>query len=109
MGYPGIEAVFDAFGVVVDCIERFETLYRPTMHIAIPMIRRMLQKLHDMSNGKMVWRGEGRLIWLPSTYSRELPRVLRTKVLQKQWDHSLLLVGCYLNPLFREMDLLKTE
>ncbi len=32
--YPGIEAVFDAFGIVVDCIDRFQTALRPTMHIA---------------------------------------------------------------------------
>ena len=29
-GYPGIEAVFDEFGVLVDYIERFESSKRPT-------------------------------------------------------------------------------
>ena len=96
----GVEAIFDGFGVVVDCIERIETSYRPTMHIALPIIYGMLQKLHDISNGKKVCRGGGRRMSLQSTYSRELCIVLRVKLLQKQWGHPLLLVGCYLIPLF---------
>ena len=35
VGCPGIEAVFDAFGIVVDSIERFETALRPSLHIAL--------------------------------------------------------------------------
>ncbi len=105
-GYPGIEAIFDVFGVVVDCIERFETSSRPTTHIALPILYRMLQTLEDICNGKKVWRGEGRPLAYPSIYPRELCRVLRMKLIQKPWDHPLLLVGYYLNPMFREMELI---
>ena len=100
-GYPGIEALFDGFGIVVDCIERFETSQRPTMHIALPSIYRMIQKLEDVSQGKQVWRGEGRAMAHPSIYSRELCGVIRMRVLEYSWDHLLSLVGCYLNPVPR--------
>ena len=35
-GYPFIEAIFDGFSVVVDCIERFKVYPPPKMHIALP-------------------------------------------------------------------------
>lgn len=38
VGFLGIEAMFDAFGVAVDCIERFETLKRPTLYIKLPVM-----------------------------------------------------------------------
>ncbi len=50
-GYPEIEAILDAFGVVVDCIKRFETSERPTMHVTLPFIYRMLQKPQDVAEG----------------------------------------------------------
>ena len=56
---------------------------------------------------KKVCRGEGRLMSLPSTYSPESCRILRIKLLRKQWDHPLLLVGCYLNLVFREMEFIE--
>ena len=37
-GYTGIEALFNDFEILEDCIERFETCRRPTMHIALPSI-----------------------------------------------------------------------
>ncbi len=52
VGYPVIEAIFDAFGIVVDCIEHFETSLRPTLHIGLPAVYRMMQKLDDVSCGK---------------------------------------------------------
>ena len=36
-GHPRIEVIFDGFGVVVGCIERFEVSNRPTILIALPM------------------------------------------------------------------------
>ena len=96
--------MFDASGVVVDCVDRFETSHRPTMHIALPIIYRMLQKLDDANTGKKVCRGEGRPLAFPSIYSRELCSDMLIKLLEKQWEHPLLLVGCYLNPMFREME-----
>ena len=37
-------------------------------------------------------------------YSRKLCRVLRLRIREIDWDHPLLLVGCYLNSLFPEME-----
>ncbi len=55
-------------------------------------------------NGNQVWRGEGKAWAHPSIYSRELSNALREKLLENSWDHPLLIVGCYLNPMFREME-----
>ena len=38
VGYPGIEAIFDAFGVVIQYIELFATALQPTLLIALPKI-----------------------------------------------------------------------
>ncbi len=70
-GYPGIEAVFDGFGVVVDCIHRFETSQRPTLHVPLPTIYRMLAKLDDVVHGSKTWRGEDQALAHPSIYYRE--------------------------------------
>ena len=102
-GYPGIEAIFDGFVVVVDCTERFEVSNRPTIHIAVPMLNHLFQKLDEIGNGRRVWRGEGQPLAYPSIYSRDLCKVIRFKLLQRSWDQPLLLVGYYLNPILREM------
>ncbi len=81
IGYPGIEVVFDGFGVVVDCIDRFETSQRPTLHVALPTIYRMLAKIDDVAHGSKVWRCEGQALAHPSIYSCEFCRVLREKML----------------------------
>ena len=39
-----------------------------------------------------------------SVYSRELCRVLAAKLRENRWDHSFMLAGSFLNPLFREME-----
>ncbi len=56
VGYPGVEAVFDAFGIAVDCTDRFETPLRPMIHIALPTIYQMLRNFNYIANGKQVWR-----------------------------------------------------
>ncbi len=43
--YTGIEAVFDACGIVVGCIELFEITFRLMLHIALPTFRQMIQRL----------------------------------------------------------------
>ena len=82
IGYQGIGALFDGFGIVVDCIERFETSQRPTMQISLPYICRMIQKIEDVSQGKQVWRGEVRAMAHLSIYSWELCDVIRIRILK---------------------------
>ena len=103
-GYPAMEAVFDAFGVVADCIEQFEVSKRPTIHIALPLILQMMQKSGNITNGLQVWRGEGKPRAYHSAYSRALTRVIHERMLNHVWYHPLLLVGCFLNPLFRDFE-----
>ena len=90
--YPGIEGRFDGFGIAVDCIDRFETSLRPTLLIALSEIYRMARKLHDVRQGKRVWRGEG-IQWAhPSVYSREMGLVLSQERKHESWDNLLLLL-----------------
>ncbi len=44
-GYQSIEAIFSGFGVVVDSIDRSETSMQLTIHISLPMVYLVLQKL----------------------------------------------------------------
>ncbi len=64
----------------------------------------MLQKLDDVSCGKKVWCGEVKPLAHPSVYSRELCSVVRDSSYAVKRDHPLLLVGCFLNLLLREME-----
>ena len=60
----------------------------------------MIQKLEDVSQGMQVWRIEGQAMARNSIYSREFCSVIRIRMLEYSWDHPLLLLGCYLSPLF---------
>lgn len=35
VGYPGLEAIFEGFGLSFDCITRFEASNRPTLQISL--------------------------------------------------------------------------
>ena len=45
----------------------------------------------------------------PSIYSRKLCRVLYEVMMRLSVEHPLLLLGAYLNPLFREMEFIPEE
>ena len=72
IGYLGIEPIFDGFGIVVDCIEPFETSKPPTLQIALPILYTMFRKLDDVSKDGDVWGSAGVPFTKPSIYSREL-------------------------------------
>lgn len=84
VGFPGVEAIFDGFGVIVDCSTRLEAAQKQTIHISFPTVYRVRQKLMDISEGKKVWRGEGRAMAQTSVYSRDLCRVFSRKIGRKQ-------------------------
>ena len=42
-------AIFHVFGIVLDCLERFETSQRSTLQIALPSLYKMFHKLDDVS------------------------------------------------------------
>ena len=90
--------------MVVDCIEKFETSTRLTLHVESPLIYRVISSLDNITKGNEVWPDENQALALPSIYSRELTRAIRDRLQQMAWKHPLLLFGCYLNPLFRVME-----
>ena len=103
VGYPAIEAICDAFGIVMECLDRFEAFTRPTMHIALLMIYEAMRQLDLVASGGDAWRDNGIGMVEPSFYSKLLRRNLGQHLRMQLKHHPLLLVGCYLNPLFREM------
>ncbi len=53
VGYPAIEAVFVAFCIVMECLDRFQASKRPTVHIALPMIYKAMRQLDLVASGEM--------------------------------------------------------
>lgn len=104
VGYPGIEAVFDMFGIITDCIQLIGIAERHTLHIVLPTIHQTLQKLNYVTGGGAVWRGEGKPLVQLSIYSRKLCLTLHNYLVDKEWAHPPPFVGYYLNPIFREME-----
>lgn len=102
--YPGIKAIDDAFGVVVDCTENFEAAQRLTLHIALPMLHQAMRKLSDVSSGCEVWREKGNDMSVASIYSQKLSAFVVQHLLSPIKHHPLLLVGCHLNPVFRRIE-----
>ena len=47
---------------------------------------------------------EGQALAYPSVFPRALARVMHEHMLKHVWDHPLLLVGCFFNPLLREFE-----
>ncbi len=45
----------------------------------------------------------------PSIYSREICTVMGDRMMKQRWEYPLLLVGCYLNPWFREIEFVRDE
>lgn len=63
-----------------------------------------MKNLDNVFNRKQVWWGQSNLWSHPSIYSRKLSRILRYYSRMKPLDHPLLLIGSYLNSIFREME-----
>ena len=81
-----------------------KSVERPTLHIVLPTVHQALRKLDYAKCADSVYRGEGKPLVQPSIYSRKLCWNLRSYLVEEKWTHPLLLVGCYLNPLFREIE-----
>ena len=54
----------------------------PIIHIALPPIFQMIQKLDNITNGLQLWRGEGQALEYPSVSSRALARVVHERMLK---------------------------
>ena len=54
VGFPGIEAIFDGFGLIFDCTTHLESAYKPALQIALPTVYRFRRKLAEIPEGKNV-------------------------------------------------------
>ena len=104
IGFPAVEAICDAFGIIMEVLDRFEASSRPTMHIALPLLYKSMKQLDLVGSGGEVWRESELEMVQPSIYSKILCRQLVQYLRMSLKPHPLLLVGCYLNPLFRSME-----
>ncbi len=72
VGYAVIEAVIDAFDLVVSAIKRLETSETPTIHLILLIIQDCVNEIQRISGKGPVWRGIELGEVYPSVYSREL-------------------------------------
>ena len=103
IGYPVIEAIWDAFGIIMECLVRFEASTRPARHIALQMIHKSMRQLDLVASGGDGWGENGIGKVQTSIYSKLLCCNHGQYLRMQLKHHPLLFVGCYLNPLFRGM------
>ena len=108
-GFPTIEAIFYAFSIILECVDRFEVSSRPTMHVAFPILFKAIKGLDSVAGGATVWRKRSLLMMQPSIHSKFLCRNLGQHLQDTPRTHPLLLVGCYLNHLFRGFEVVSEE
>ena len=99
-GFLGIEAIYDAFGVVVDCMEKFQAAQCPALHVVLPILYQVMRKLSGLSIECEVWRRKGNEMGQPSIYSRNISAFVVQLLRNQIKHHPLFLVGCYSNPGF---------
>lgn len=69
IGYPALEAIIDAFEVLVEARTRLQASKTPTIHLALPLMQDCSDKLLRIANGGKVWQGAHRGRIVPSRYS----------------------------------------
>ena len=107
IGYPALEAIYDAFGIIKDCMEQFEVSQRPTIPVALHTLYQVVKKSENTSNDREVWRGNSKKMVQPSVYSRKLSELVKNHLKILLHHHPLLLFGCYMNPVFRESEFIE--
>ena len=107
--FPVIEAICDAFSIIMECVDRSEVSSGPTMHVAFPMLFKAIKDLDSVAGGATVWRKRSLHMVQPSIYSKLICRNLGQHLQDTLKPHPLLLVGCYLNPLFRGIEFVSDE
>ena len=79
------------------------------MHVAFQMLFKAIEELDSVAGGATVWRKRSLRMVQPSIYSKLLCQNLGQHLQDTLKPHPLLLVGCYLNPLFRGFEFVSDE
>ena len=77
VGYHALEAIYDAFWIVIDCMEQFEASQRPNLHLALPTLYQVMKKLEQTSNGGEVWGDNSKKMVQSSVYFRKLSELVK--------------------------------
>ena len=59
---------------------QFESSQRPTLHITLPILYQVMNKLEHISNGGEVWRNNCKKMVQPSVYSRKLSELVKKHI-----------------------------
>ncbi len=51
VGYSAMEAVYNAFSIIMEFLNRFEVSSRSIMHIALPMLYKAMRQHNSVANG----------------------------------------------------------
>ena len=105
--YPALKEIYDAFGIIKDCMEQFEASQRPTLHLSLPILYQAMKKLKHTSNGGEVWRHNSKKMVQPSAYFRKLSELVKNQLKSQSYHHPLLLFGCLMKPVFRELEFIE--
>ncbi len=103
VGYPGIEAVIDAFDLLLSAIKRLEASETPKIHLILPIMQDCVDELQPISDEGLVWRGIEHGEVYPSVHSRELNLKMAIGLKEKVKVHGLWLVGCFQHLFLREI------
>ena len=93
--------------MIKDCMERFESSQRPTLHIALPTLYQVMNKLEHISYGGEVWRDNCKKMVRPPVYSRKLSELVKDHRKRQLYHHPLLLLGWYMNPVFPQLEFIE--
>ena len=88
-------------------MEQFEASKRPTIHVALPTLYQVMKKLEHTSNSGEVWRNNSKEVVQPFVYSRKLSELVTNHLKCQLYHQPLLLIGCHMNPIFRELQFIK--
>lgn len=107
VSYPALEAVVDAMKPVISMQTQLQASKEPTMHIVLILMQNCFDHLDRISNGGSVQRGSD---FVPAPeLSRKLCISLKEWMEAKIRIHDLMLVGTFLNPLYREFQFIPSH
>lgn len=105
MGFPGLEAIVDAFDPIIEVQVAVQASTHPTIHTALPMVQSIYNELERVSGGGSVVRNDARGTVPAPSFSKHLCRSIKEWLEAKVRIHDLWLVGCFLHPFLREFQM----
>jgi len=100
VGFPALEAILDAFEVIVEAQKVPEASETPKIHLTFPRLHMCLEELSRTINGSMVYRSGLDVRVVPSDYSKRLCAAMLRYLNEKVVVHDLWIAACILHPYY---------